>query len=164
MESAFSVANYFIKKSLEDKTEMTPMKLIKLVYIANGWYLALTKHPLFPERIEAWKYGPVIPSIYHAFKYYYNNQITNLYTDVFDDTPMPEDSDVISFLNKIWDVYGRYDGLQLSSLTHQKNTPWDIAWNGGGNKKNSVSIDNEIIKKHYMEKMNSPQTMLHVGT
>ena len=46
------------------------MKIIKLVYIAHGHYLAKNDSPLFTEKVEAWDYGPVIPSLYHEFKIY----------------------------------------------------------------------------------------------
>jgi hypothetical protein len=36
-ETAAAIANYFIDKALEDDRELTPMKLIKLVYLAHGW-------------------------------------------------------------------------------------------------------------------------------
>jgi uncharacterized phage-associated protein len=40
---AEAIANYFIGKSITNpKTSLTPLKLIKLVYVAHGWYLA---HP-----------------------------------------------------------------------------------------------------------------------
>ena len=65
--TAFHIANYFLWRAWEEGVEVTPLKLIKLVYIAYGWNLVLNKDrpKLFEERIEAWKYGPVIPSVYH---------------------------------------------------------------------------------------------------
>ncbi len=42
------------------------MKLHKLLYYAAGWHLGFTGEPLFDEDIEAWQYGPVVPSIYLA--------------------------------------------------------------------------------------------------
>lgn len=36
------VANYFIVKAIENNTKLNPLKLIKLVYIAYGWYMTLT--------------------------------------------------------------------------------------------------------------------------
>ena len=45
---------------------LTPLQVIKLAYIAHGFTLALLGRSLVPEPIEAWRYGPVIPSIYTA--------------------------------------------------------------------------------------------------
>jgi uncharacterized phage-associated protein len=44
------------------------MKLIKTVFIAHGFYLASKDKPLVNEFVQAWKYGPVIDSVYHEFK------------------------------------------------------------------------------------------------
>ena len=71
-----SVANYFIGKGIESGIEVTPMKLIKLVYVAHGWYLGNYQKPLIGEASEAWKYGPTIPSLYHSFKQLGNQKIT----------------------------------------------------------------------------------------
>jgi len=52
------------------------MQLIKLVYIAHGWTLGLYNQPLIGKQVEAWTYGPVIPSVYHDFKHYGRDPIT----------------------------------------------------------------------------------------
>lgn len=156
-ENSLAVANYFINKANEEGVELTQMKLIKLVYIAHGWHLALKGEPLIDEGAQAWKYGPVIPSIYHAFKHYGNNQISQpgyIFTVDGLITPAIKDKSKIDFLNKVWDVYKDYNGLQLSTLTHQKNTPWDIIWNqNGGNKNDSQPISNKLIQDHYKTKV-----------
>lgn len=48
---------------------MSLLKLIKLVYLAYGWSIALD-YRLFDEPIVAWKHGPVIRSLYHEFKHF----------------------------------------------------------------------------------------------
>ena len=78
MEHPIAIANYFIKKPFEDGTELTPMKLLKLVYAAHGWHLDLAGEPLIGERVEPWKYGPVVPSAYDEFKDYGDRNITKL--------------------------------------------------------------------------------------
>src|SRR5690606_24176720 len=72
------IANYFLWKAKKENIELTAMKLIKLVYVAYGWYLAFKDEKLFDERIEAWRYGPVIPSLYHEFKRFRNDPIEKL--------------------------------------------------------------------------------------
>jgi uncharacterized phage-associated protein len=74
-ETAAAVANYFIDKALEEDRELTPMKLIKLIYLAHGWRLGWTQLPLIGEAIKAWKYGPVIESLYQSFKRYGGRQL-----------------------------------------------------------------------------------------
>lgn len=50
---------------------LTPMKLQKLCYYAQGIYMATQDgEPLFEEDFEAWTYGPVIPALYDEYKEY----------------------------------------------------------------------------------------------
>lgn len=144
-----AVANYFVEKHFETGRELTPMKLVKLVYIAHGWNLAINDEPLISESVQAWKYGPVIKSVYHEFKKYGRGQITEMYAPFSWNNGIDESSRQL--LDKIWDVYSKYTGIQLSTLTHQPNTPWDIVWNRQNGKAcDEVIIPNDLIKEHYL--------------
>jgi len=153
------VANYFIKKNFDTGKGLTPMKLLKLCYVAHGWHLGITGEPLLTEPIQAWKYGPVIVSLYHDFKRYGNGEITSLEAELNDEwescIPMPNDKNIESLLDKIWEIYGKYDGVFLSSLTHELGTPWDIVWNrNGGSQREGAIIPNDLIREHYVDKIN----------
>ena len=67
-----AIANYFIGLYELDKKNsgegLDLMQLLKLSYLAHGFKLGITGHPLSNENLEAWRYGPVFPSIYQAFK------------------------------------------------------------------------------------------------
>src|SRR5260370_20333636 len=122
-QSPFAIANYFIRKGVESGRPLTPMKLIKLVYIAHGWYLALADEGLIWEPIEAWKYGPVIESLYHAFKRYGN---TPLPLTAATDAAIKdnEHEDVRRLLDRVWALYSKLTAVQLSTITHQPDTTW----------------------------------------
>lgn len=153
MEHPLAVSNYFISKSFETGIEVTPMKVLKLVYIAHGWSLGLDNGPLITEAVQAWKYGPVVESVYHEFKHYGGGKITSL-AYIFNVTPVTTSKENLKILDKVWEVYKDYDGLRLSTLTHQPGTPWDIAWNKmGGKKQTSVIIANDLIEEHYKQKV-----------
>lgn len=159
MENPLSIANYFLEKSFDTGVEVTPMKLLKLVYIAHGWHLGIKGTPIINEAVQAWKYGPIVESVYHQFKEYGNQSIKRLASTFNDDwqyiTPVVEDEETKSFLDRVWNSYGKFNGLQLSTLTHQENTPWDIVWNRqGGKDKSGTIIPNDLIQAHYKEKMN----------
>lgn len=56
--TAIEVARYFLALQDEDAGEgISNLKLQKLLYYAQGIYLAMEGKSLFPERIEAWTYG-----------------------------------------------------------------------------------------------------------
>jgi uncharacterized phage-associated protein len=48
--------------------DVTPMKLQKLVYYVKGFSLVLLGRPIFGEKLEAWRHGPVCPDLYHRLK------------------------------------------------------------------------------------------------
>lgn len=145
-----AIANYFIKKAKENNENLTPMKLIKLCYIAHGTCLAYFGQPLFEDRIEAWKYGPVIPTLYREFKKYGNSHIDEYYVPVEDSKislPEEEDIDTKFILDAAWNKFGSWSGEELSSWTHQLDSAWSKTY-----KKYSYSsaiIPEYLIKEEF---------------
>ena len=62
------IANYLIRLSNKQNNRMSIMRVLKLAYMAHGWSLAIIDKPLINEYVQAWRYGPVIPSIYYSFR------------------------------------------------------------------------------------------------
>lgn len=147
MYRAVEIANFFLSK-YGKTNEITPMKLIKLIYLAHAWHLGLKGTPLIDENPEAWKYGPVIPSVYHEYKYFGNKPIT----------PSSQShsvkSEIAMLLEKIWEQYGTYSGLELSSITHKPDSPWHITWKRAQESKTqSLQIPENLIQNYYQEKI-----------
>lgn len=154
-QATISVANYFIGKAQQEGTSLTPMKLLKLVYIAHGWALGLYQTPLIAEEVQAWKYGPVVPSVYHDFRHYGRGHIERqkpVFTNGEVFVPTVTDQETQQLLDSVWNAYRQLDGLQLSDITHRPNTPWDITWNqrGGCNTRGAV-IPPDVIQQHYQQ-------------
>ena len=127
---------------LRRETETTPMHVLKLVYISHGWTLGLYGRSLINEPAEAWRYGPVVPSVYHRYKSFRGDPITTEpvdRSDAFDE----EQRDVIE---QVHEVYGDFTAAQLSALTHKPGTPWDITYREYGV---GVIIRNELIRDYY---------------
>ena len=58
--SSGAIANYFLDRGEGEDILISPMKVIKLSYLAHGWYLAFTdNNTLVNEDVEAWDHGPV---------------------------------------------------------------------------------------------------------
>jgi uncharacterized phage-associated protein len=150
MFSSFQIAQFFIKKGSDYGIPITPMKLIKLVYIAHGWHLGLYGKPLISEQVQAWKYGPVIPPLYSQYKSFGNGPIG--WTDASVYIPNIADQKTEKFLDSIWNAYSKYTGGQLSTMTHKEDTPWWKIWNkNGGEERNGAVIPDNIISQHYKE-------------
>ena len=141
--SPIAIANYFIKISNRDSFGVTLMQLLKLSYFSHGLNLAVTKSPLSNEQAEAWKFGPVFPSIYHEFKDQYG-KIKKPTTNCTENSNFSEQEE--SIMQIIYDLYGDINGWALSDLTHQKGSPWHTTWhkNGGQNNFGTKIPDNEI--------------------
>ena len=117
------------------------MKVQKLVYFAHGWYLAFTGHPLINEPVEAWRFGPVIPSLYHALKPYGSQEVDEPVAELdptvkdpyiwslreasIDEGPDPAENNLAKqIVKRVWEVYGNFSAVQLSNLTHVEDDPW----------------------------------------
>ena len=156
-DNALSMANYFIELAQKDGHEIRPLRLMKLVYIAHGFMLAMLDrsvlNPRF-DRVEAWKYGPVIPSVYHSFKHYGNNPvrekvgiITEEHADgtVVTETPIVTDKDIMGVLDFVWNRYKDKPTPYLITLLHREDTPWAYCYRVGKN----VEIPEEMTKVYY---------------
>lgn len=150
--SARVVANYLIQaKERKDGIPPTPIQLLKLVYIAHGWNLAINNRPLITDRIEAWRYGPVVPPLYHDLKKWGNTPVEEL-------LPAPVSalgnlsSDERALLDEVLNAYGHLSGMQLSNLTHAFGTPWyEVYFDEGGQDIDHARIVNDRIKQHFVE-------------
>lgn len=109
--------------------EITHLKLQKLLYFANGWWLAINGEPMVDALPQVWRYGPVFNWIYSVFSKYGNSPITQPEKATpFGGIPprVPEESReyVTKFIEWIWNLYGNRSAAQLSELTHAGDTPW----------------------------------------
>lgn len=155
MYTATAIANFFIEKGKQEGKPVDQMKVQKLVYFAHGWYLAITEKPLINESIEAWRFGPVIPSLYHSLKYSGNLPITKpIETSQLDSLTMADDSnsEVHAYLNRIWNWYSPFTGIQLSNMTHEEGTPWaKIAKEFDHRIPANKDIDDQLIKEYFWD-------------
>ena len=168
--SSKAVANYILDLAKEQGEILTAMKLIKLVFIAHGWHLAIAGEPLINEHPEAWKYGPVVPSLYHHFKRFGSGPITKkAHSYRFKRgggykilVPSLEggskfDLDLAkAIMNFVWQAYSRYSAIRLSMMTHQPNTPWEKVWRRQGSKTRGTDIPDDVIRDHYGALLKNP--------
>ncbi len=138
---AATIANEFLRLGERDGIPIGPMKLQKLVYLAHGWHLAFLGTPLIHESIEAWKYGPVVPSLYRQFREFRSDPITRL----ADGPEMPLIVEDRKLIEAVWDKYKNNTPLQLSMYTHEAGYAWDLARRGHEQDWNSPHIPDYLI-------------------
>ena len=85
MHDPILIANYFITKKHHN---MTVLRLLKFCYIAHGFKLAIFEEPFSSEPVEAWKYGPVFPTVYNVYRWDFpkpiieiNKSTTNIFKE-----------------------------------------------------------------------------------
>ncbi|MEM8849219.1 MAG: type II toxin-antitoxin system antitoxin SocA domain-containing protein [Pseudomonadota bacterium] len=140
--SVTAIADDILKLAKRRGLSLTPMQLMKLAYISYGWHLAMRGERLFEDRVEAWKYGPVIPALYHATKHFGREKIgPGFISDGSLSHPEHE-----SFLDGVVERYGSFSGIALSNLTHMPGTPWSQVFKPGVL---GIVIPDELIAQHY---------------
>lgn len=120
LTTADQVADFFLLYSKEHGDVMTNLKLQKLVYYAQAWYLALYGEALFDDELEAWVHGPVIYSVYSRFSHYRWDPIPFI-----PEKPKLKPK-VINHLKEIYEVFGGFSAFDLERMTHNED-PWNNA-------------------------------------
>jgi uncharacterized phage-associated protein len=136
------------QRLLEDCAEVgagavTPMQLIKLAYIAHGLMLGKHGAPLLDECVEAWEYGPVVPSVYRAVKRYKSSPVGSVDGADREFTFSADEAMVMKLTAK---TYGNAAGTRLSAATHKPGTPWTQTWSKWGR---NADISNDLIEDFY---------------
>lgn len=139
MHSALEVAQFIIAYSQEKGHGVSNLRLQKLLYLVQVYFLLAKSAPCFPEKIEAWGFGPVVPAVYREFSRYGACDIwlpgDNGYALAAADEKL---------ICPVVDYFKDYSTTGLVELTtHQ--TPWETAYYSDGDK----TITTESIRKYF---------------
>lgn len=152
------IANYFLYVARKENIDMSPLKLMKLVYFAYAWYLHLTEgEELFSEEIQAWKHGPVMPSLYHEFKHFgLHGKIDTFSSDIDESDgkatcpvirPNETNEKAMEAVAGVWFLYKKESDKKLEKITHEKDAPWDTLYKEGKNiPMNDTETHRQLIK------------------
>lgn len=137
-----------LAKNSEGAEDMTLLKLLKLLYYAEGSSLALGKGSLFSENIEAWEHGPVVPAVWRSQEDPYNLSFES--EDIQKSLNNISEDDK-ALLNEVYDVFGQYSAWGLRNKTHEER-PWIEATENGRvlNRTISRKTMEEYFKENYV--------------
>jgi len=165
--SAAAVANTFLDLQEAETTpvpRIDPIKLQKLLFYAQAWWLAIKGDPLFLEEIYAWAWGPVVPNIYGMFRDFGRQPIVgkravelikiglsplNFHVK---EVPPLHGADR-EFVQNVWDSHKSFSGVQLSNATHAPGEPWTIVKDQYGSLEGKPLIPNDLIKEVFKNKL-----------
>ena len=134
---AVSVANSIIKLAkARNITDLTPMKLQRLMYFAQFWYVKKFNKFLINDWFSRWEFGPVIPSIYHQLKYCGSNPVNNYIWLLSANNEAVvymianDDDRAWQLLDKVLNKFGNLDGFELSAITQRDSSAWSSGGSG----------------------------------
>lgn len=149
MANIFDFANFFIDLSIHnDEDPMTNLRLNKLLYFAQGCSLARRGKPLFSDKIEAWQYGPVVPSVYHNFKSYKKNPIDKVFKKYDPSVFSPEEFDLLIDVAR---EFGKYTSPTLVNISHAQDGPWRRVFDSDTEKEIPLDEMEKYFKFHSLD-------------
>jgi uncharacterized phage-associated protein len=148
------IAKYIIWLFYQADESITNMKLQKLCYFAQAWYLGNYHKPLFQEDFQAWVYGPVCPKLYRQYKKFGKNEIDST-IDIAQFNVISEDDK--EYLNDVTGIYDNFSAIELMLMSHE-DKPWLIARKDCTIDEPCYNIINKNdIEEYYMQLVNDSQ-------
>jgi len=142
---ALQIACYFLTRQ-DREDQISNLKLQKLLYFAQGAFLARFGHRLFSDPLMAWEHGPVAVAVWREYRDFKSDAITP--PADFDASAL--DPVVREILDEVYGTWGRYSAWTLREMTHRQG-PWkDTAEN--------QEIDLEAIRAFFLSAVSAPNT------
>lgn len=126
--TAEQIANFFIYLTKDDPdSDMTNMRLNKLLYLSQVYYMHSHSTPLFSDNIEAWEHGPVVYDVYKKYKDCGSNKIKNVDTGYNEEEIDEETADFL--LGLLIDT-NKYSTSYLRDISHYYGGSWQRHYRG----------------------------------
>ena len=147
--NAVDIAYYILDYSKREFNHgISNLKIQKILYFIQAEFLVSKNKPCFKDIIEAWDFGPVIPTVYQEFKIYGGNNIPyygQSYGVIFE-----ADKELI---NRIIYQCNDFSASVLVEITHDQK-PWkDVYWTNCSDLYSKYNkhpvITNESIKEYF---------------
>lgn len=150
------IANYMLDVAAQRGIAMTNLKLQKLLFFAHALSLAERKMKLVSGNFEAWKYGPVHPTVYQAFKAAGPDEIDfradSLNPVTRERRPLDElaDSATRDICKRVILQFGHLSAGRLVDVTHAVGGPWHHVVSASKSGANiGLRIPDEVIVERY---------------
>lgn len=139
MYNVLDVCRFVINYSNDRDYGISNLKLQKVLYFIQAYFLITTPEQCFRERIEAWDFGPVVPEAYREYKQFGSSNIPSVsyyvemnFEDFWNSKVKKYSNEVISDGDKkrieaVVDRFSDYSATDLVQITHNQ-TPWMDAY------------------------------------
>lgn len=142
--SAFDLARYVLKKCIDDEKVICNLQLQKILYCIQECFLREKGHEAFPESIEAWQFGPVVPKVYDHYRIYGGRTIVWVPED--ERNIIFEDEKDKALIDEIVEEERNIDPWDTVQLTKKELGAWAEVYDNGNGAYKEIPI--ETIKKH----------------
>lgn len=114
-----------------------------MLYYEQGFHLACFGTPLFEEDIEAWQYGPVVPSVYEYYKQYGSEGL-----EPDETTDMVLNDEEMSIFNQVFEMFNKFSAIGLMNMTHAER-PWISV----GTPSRGKIISKQVLKDYFLTRV-----------
>lgn len=119
------IAKYIVNKCVEDNRPISNLQLQKILYYVQINFIRLLDRVAFDEDIEAWKYGPVVPSVYYEFSDCGGTVIYRTFKNAYSIFSLDSDRRIV---DRVIELCLKITPWELVDKTHKQGTPWDKAY------------------------------------
>lgn len=133
------IARYVINRCTQNEKPISNLKLQKILYFVQAEFLVSMNRACFPDGIEAWPHGPVVPDVYFEYMIFGSTNMPDQGDDGFGSIS-EQDKD---HLDAIIDAAAKYSASGLERITRRQR-PWGNAY-----KRNNKVIKQEEIKEYF---------------
>jgi uncharacterized phage-associated protein len=139
--SVIDIANKVVANTDINQGEtISNLKLQKMLYYLQGFFIAVFDKKLFEESIEAWQYGPVVREAYFHYKDFGQTAIV-LDEDIEIIELLPQENELFE---EVMQEYGQFSAIKLMNMTHEE-LPWKKTFNE--NPQGEISF--ELLKEYF---------------
>jgi len=123
MYLALEIAKYIIDKRTKDNCPVSNLQFQKILYYIQREFLQQGEIA-FPEEIEAWQFGPVVPEVYRQYCGFGALPIRMRYM-------ISIEADDVKIINLIVEKKRMLNPWDLVSDTHSSGKAWDLIYRNG---------------------------------
>ena len=139
MNSSMDIAKYVVDYCTRCGNPITNLQLQKILYYVQLNFIRKFGEPAFPENIQAWQYGPVVPIVYERFSSYGPTKICNLYDDITILLSLEKEK----LLKRVINACISISPWELVEKSHRPGSPWSRVYEGM-----KVDIPIEYIREY----------------
>lgn len=124
--TSLAVGTYLICRAREARVVMNITKLMKLLYVAYGLYLARTGQRLTDEYPKAWPYGPVFPRVRRCYLREEFEAVQPADIAPSQAQAMQCDKEFSWVISVVIGYFGPWNAGSLTEWSHKHGGPWEL--------------------------------------